>query len=374
MALPRPPRDSAPPSSTSRLKKFAGSAALLIASITVSCLVGEFALRTFMKDRIVLFPRYQTSAQYGDFTLRRFRPNSTFHHTSIDGTWFFQTNSAGLRADVDRPYEHKPGVERIVALGDSHTAGHEVNQHETYAAVLEQELNQRGVPAEVFNAGISGFSTAEQLVYLEQEGLRYDPDVVVLAFYANDLEDNVKAGLFRAENGSLVLAKKAHVPGVREQDMLYQFALIRWLSENSYLYSFAFNTAYEAAKAALTRNANAEIQREYAIPVGEVSDYNYELARLLIEALYDLCQKHDVELIIMDIPVAMADGSIVSSIPPPLLDTFEQNSDVLVSVEQALGQLVHDGRLVHVPHGHRHINADAHRAYALELAEIITAN
>ena len=49
--------------------------------------------------------------------------------------------------------------------------------------------------AEAINAGVSGFGTAEALAFLENEG-HYRPDVVVLGFYANDFEDNLKAGLF----------------------------------------------------------------------------------------------------------------------------------------------------------------------------------
>ena len=125
-----------------RLKQALGAASLLVASIAASCLLGEFVLRSFMKDRIVLFPRYQTSATYGEFTLRRFRPNATFKHTSVDGTWQFRTNSAGLRADVDHSYERAPHVTRIVALGDSHTAGHEVDQQRVRVRVERVALER----------------------------------------------------------------------------------------------------------------------------------------------------------------------------------------------------------------------------------------
>ena len=45
---------------------------------------------------------------------------------------------------------------------------------------LEQVLRRRGYDVEVLNAGVSGFSTAEEYLYLERELFRYDPDVVVL--------------------------------------------------------------------------------------------------------------------------------------------------------------------------------------------------
>src|SRR5690606_23412702 len=132
----------------------------------------------------------------------------------------------------------------------------EVRQQATYSAVLERALTARGIKAEVLNAGVSGFSTAEALVYLENEGWRYSPDVVVLGFFANDFEDNVKADLFRlAADGSLVVNRLEHIPGVRIQNLIYAVPFVRWLGENSYLYSLAFNTTWSVFKTRLTEQA-----------------------------------------------------------------------------------------------------------------------
>src|SRR5438874_1371459 len=96
------------------------------------------------------------------------------------------------------------GTLRVLSLGDSHTQGYEVRQEATFSAVLERYLRSHGVRAEVLNAGVSGYSTAEELAFLENEGYRYQPDVVVVAFYANDFEDNLKADLFGLDKGRLV--------------------------------------------------------------------------------------------------------------------------------------------------------------------------
>ncbi|MEZ4290376.1 MAG: hypothetical protein R3E53_07505 [Myxococcota bacterium] len=52
--------------------------------------------------------------------------------------------------------------------------------------MLEQELRRAGLQVEVLNAGVSGYSNAEALLYLERELLKYDPDLVLLSFFAND--------------------------------------------------------------------------------------------------------------------------------------------------------------------------------------------
>jgi hypothetical protein len=82
-----------------------------------------------------------------------------------------------------RGSEKPSGVFRVIALGDSTTEGFEVAQNDTYTAVLERYLKKYGVNAEVFNTRTSGFGTAEELLYLENEGIKYNPDAVVLGFF-----------------------------------------------------------------------------------------------------------------------------------------------------------------------------------------------
>ena len=95
-----------------------------------------------------------------------------------------------------------------------------MRQDSTFSAVLERYLNNNKIRAEVINAGVSRFGTAEELVFLEEEGFKYHPDVVVLGFFANDFEDNLKAGLFELDGqGCLVKLKHQHIPGVRIQKL-----------------------------------------------------------------------------------------------------------------------------------------------------------
>ena len=95
-------------------------------------------------------------------------------------------NSKGLR-DRDFPYDRRPGTLRILAVGDSFTFGQGVEAGEAWPKMLEKAL---GPGAEVLNSGVSGWGTAQEMLWLEEEGFRYRPDVVVLGFYVNDFWDN----------------------------------------------------------------------------------------------------------------------------------------------------------------------------------------
>lgn len=74
------------------------------------------------------------------------------------------------------------GTVRILNLGDSVAFGWQVRQDETYGKQLEQMLNARndGKHYEVINAGTPGWGTEDERNFLLQEGLSYQPDVVLL--------------------------------------------------------------------------------------------------------------------------------------------------------------------------------------------------
>jgi hypothetical protein len=218
------------------------SVILVTASLAVSLVLWEIGVRLTFADRIVLFPRYHEETTYGEFKIRRLKPQTTFWPTSVDGSWRFTMNGQGFRDHRDYSYDRNGIALRIIGLGDSHTQGFEVRQDRTYVAVIEHYLNSRGLDSEAINAGVSGFSTAEEAVFLEHEALKYNPDVVVLGFYANDFEDNLRSDLFRLRGEELVVHQRTHAPGSLLFRLHNSVAPLRWLSENSYLYSVAMNT------------------------------------------------------------------------------------------------------------------------------------
>lgn len=105
-------------------------------------------------------------------------------------------NSQGLR-DREYPYEPPPGVSRILVLGDSYAWGYGVSDEEIFSEVLEKRLAGETKKWEVINTGVSGWGTDQELLFLQEEGLRYRPDVVVLAFFViNDPVNNVNSSQY----------------------------------------------------------------------------------------------------------------------------------------------------------------------------------
>lgn len=86
-------------------------------------------------------------------------------------------------APVERAPE--PPRPRIVALGDSLTAGLGLQPDEAYPTVLEARIRQRGYPFEVVNAGVSGDTSAGGVRRVDW-ALDGDVRILILALGAND--------------------------------------------------------------------------------------------------------------------------------------------------------------------------------------------
>jgi hypothetical protein len=106
--------------------------------------------------------------------------------------WFagvpVRINSLGFRDRQEYSLDKPANTFRIIVLGDSVTFGHGTLDDTTYPYLLEQQLKQwrPDVAWEVWNLGVPGYNTGQELAYLEQIGPQADPDLVIVGFYPND--------------------------------------------------------------------------------------------------------------------------------------------------------------------------------------------
>ena len=80
----------------------------------------------------------------------------------------------------------KAGAFRILTLGDSSTFGWGVDPDFTWQSLLEKRLARDIHGVEVFNLGLSGFTTRHGLGVLRHYALKLKPDLLILGFGAND--------------------------------------------------------------------------------------------------------------------------------------------------------------------------------------------
>jgi lysophospholipase L1-like esterase len=200
-----------------------------------------------------------------------------FHNPGEEG-WFEKAcfrarvtmNRHGFR-DRDYPHVKSPDVYRIVILGDSFTEALQVDDDVPFPKVLETMLNGLGgTPRiEVLNLGVSGYSTAQELLLLRLFGPRYRPDLVMLAFFnGNDLQENSAAlsggsgnlwtrpYFVRGETGMLELVAPPELKAERLRALARRLHVARWTWEkinqvpalNMALWSRGFATRGDRAR------------------------------------------------------------------------------------------------------------------------------
>lgn len=105
----------------------------------------------------------------------------------------------------------------VVAFGDSLFAGYNLAQDEGFAPALQRALAAAGKPARVFNAGVSGDTSAagRQRLAFVLDGLDRKPDLVIVGLGANDMLRGLSPKDTRA-NLDAILAelKKRNIPAI----------------------------------------------------------------------------------------------------------------------------------------------------------------
>jgi lysophospholipase L1-like esterase len=101
----------------------------------------------------------------------------------------YRINADGFR-DRIRSRPKPDGAFRILALGDSVTFGYGVEQEETYPMQLEAAFAGRAAGRiEVLNLGVGGYNPYTEAMLFADLGPAYQPDLVLVQFCINDLND-----------------------------------------------------------------------------------------------------------------------------------------------------------------------------------------
>src|SRR5262245_736480 len=137
------------------------------------------------EHRKVRLDAYYTFDIYDSSKGWKTKPNVT--NLRVFDNKILNTNSKGLRGKIEFPYGRNKQKLRIVILGDSFTFGDEVNDNETYSYYLQEMLTQ----TEVINMGVHGYGHDQMLILLREEGIKYEPDIVILGFLGLDMSRNL---------------------------------------------------------------------------------------------------------------------------------------------------------------------------------------
>jgi lysophospholipase L1-like esterase len=182
-----------------------GRASLVVTSVLAGLGLLELALHAFVPAMAAgSAARFELDPDL----IYRLRPANAVAWSTAEFTELSHTNALGMRGDEVRP-KH-PGEQRIVAIGDSFTYGHGVQDHETYPAVLESLLRARAHDVRVLNAGVPGYSTDQSYARFVRDGPALAPDLLLVGIHCSDVSDNYESSLYDVVDGRLVRRDARH--------------------------------------------------------------------------------------------------------------------------------------------------------------------
>ncbi len=110
-----------------------------------------------------------------------------------------EINAFGFR-DVEHSLKKPDGCCRIVIVGDSVATGQFVDFDAMFSRQLQHLLDARATGRyEVILTAMTGYSSSQELVLLEQTSFRFQPDLIIWAYCLNDPADP----LYHDANGEL---------------------------------------------------------------------------------------------------------------------------------------------------------------------------
>lgn len=296
--------------SNRKLQRTRKLVAVVLVNLTVLFVLLEVSLRIANPSCRILPERSATN--YGLFNLY-FEPHPVFGYfhipnwrgtligpntTCLDGAEYktvVNINRLGLRAPDTIGYDKSAGVQRVLVVGDSFTEGFGVEIEEAFVTLLEENLNNSGKvrPVQVVNGGVGGYSLEHVLKFLSYEGIKYKPDLILYAFYPDDVGHPSQLGrLYDLDvDGHLVELP----PVMPSKELPFSKQITSFLNNQFYTYRL-FNFV-------LLRlfPPSVDLSR-YSVSAPEVLDRSWSLAAAMLQEMQAVAQSVSADLMIVYLP------------------------------------------------------------------------
>lgn len=284
---------------------------LVVCSCIIALLLGELLLKLFFPLEVKvnhhkIFCRYDSLLGWIKV------PNYVGYHTTEEYNVKESFNSKGLRGD-EYTYAKGENEKRILIFGDSFAEAYMVDFEDMFSEVLKKILNNTDSSGneyyEVINFGTGGYSTDQEVLYFKSEGVKYNPDIVVLMFCVNDVWYNNQKEYWRGHkpmyeliDGRLVLTN-VPVPLPDSDEPAVYTKLKDWAEVHSEIYK---RTCIVKDMITLAFGEEEEkIPGDFLIYIknpDEEVKYAWDLTEAIISDLKTACDSAGSDLIIFYVP------------------------------------------------------------------------
>lgn len=314
-----------------RLKNGLVNLGLVVASVVVFFVIAEGYFAVFDPQLNPQTPQIQPTEgeannsfhfyQYDEMLGWVPKPNAEGIYAMSDSKTQIEINSKGIR---DKSYDYKKpeGIKRIVVLGDSFTWGYGVEEKNIFTEILEDELFKN---IQVINMGVSGYGSDQELLFLEEEGIMYNPDLVVVAFYVgNDITNNINSIQYNHpkpmyvlddEDNKLILTntpvpqKEEWLEVKNNDNVTILLSFKRFMSHHSHAYAFISDRIVSSPNL-LNLFKKIGIADKRTTPMGEavlkhrleLDPYGWNLTKAILKEIDTVAKANNAKTFVIIIP------------------------------------------------------------------------
>jgi lysophospholipase L1-like esterase len=224
------------------------------------------------------------------------------------------------------------GKKRVLVLGDSFTEGSHVGEEDLFTNIIAN----KNPNLEVMNAGIGGWSTVQEYLYLRNAGIDLNPDLVLLMFFENDLIENCLSfypsigprPYAYMQNGQLVINENPSPDEWRKYVLPLPFAL--QLNRYSLAYNFFNFRVYQTFRASyLNKMEYEDVRKTDSYP-------KMEIASLLYKQMHKMLNERTMLFAVGLIPTKQDAQKGSSVVIPTFLSFCQEQGISCISLLQPL--------------------------------------
>lgn len=276
------------------MKTRLGKFLLFTASTLLALVLAEFLIRVFLpQDKIVTWIEMHPRG----FMMNQ--KNIDAIHYFNDRELRYQLNEIGLRGKESFQNDKT----NILLLGDSFTFGLLLEQNDTFASILQNNLstNFPKQQVQVLNGGVGGAGLADWPGWLENNGSNISPDFIILYLNYMDVDRALSKNLYVVGDDSTL------VNSIRWEPRKFFMSLgrmewYRLLQEYSELMNILVKIAWRHLYFSDQTSSFSQQDSEVPIPPDESFDpesgYSLQLAQLLTKKMADWCKQKNCTLIV----------------------------------------------------------------------------
>ncbi len=320
-----------------------------------------------------------TFYQYDETLGWKNMPNAEGMLKMPDSTTHIKINSKGLR-DKSYGYKKPEGIMRIVVLGDSFTWGYGVEDKERYTEILEDGLLEN---IQVINMGVTGYGTDQEFHTLKNEGVKYNPDLVIIAFQiGTDISDNTHTvrytypkSMFVLDNNNKLTLTNVPVPQKEEwlkreeienNDNVTLFLSFRgFMAHHSHAYVFIADRIVSTPKLLnLFKKIGIADKETRSRRAYGFDHYNWNLTRAILTEIDAVAKTNNAKTFIVIVPTReQVNKNFDSELTGALVDLGKENNITVLDCLPEFRKNAENGEELYFKND-GHWNANGHRLAA----------